>query len=119
MKCERCGKEYWTKECLNCKNQKQFGYTKNETKNNKNIALTITAIGVTIITLIMIANEYKEYKQEQQILKLFYGTTDENKIEKINKKFEQDMKKSMKSLDETTKKFNEDMKKINDKYKNN
>lgn len=26
MKCENCGKEYWTKECLNCKNS----YTEND-----------------------------------------------------------------------------------------
>lgn len=23
MKCEICGREYWTKECLSCKNQKE------------------------------------------------------------------------------------------------
>lgn len=29
MICEKCGKEYWTKECLNCKNH----YTENDLQN--------------------------------------------------------------------------------------
>lgn len=90
-----------------------------EPKNNtsRNMALTIIAIGVTIITLIMISKEYKEYQQEQQILQAFYGTTDTDKIEKINKKFEQDIDNGIKMLDKANQKFEQDMKKINEKFK--
>lgn len=88
-----------------------------EHKNNttRNMALTIIAIGVTIITLIMVSKEYQGYQQEQQLLKLLYGTTDIDKIEETNNAI---MKQTQKIMEETNKmnqQFKKDMEKINHK----
>jgi len=46
----------------------------------------------------MIVNEYKKYKQEQQVLEMLYGTTDPDKIEKMNNKIKKQSEEITKDL---------------------
>jgi len=109
-KCEKCGNEYLTRECLKCKDRE---YSEKITKNNQNIynkekqytnansnktILIIIAIAVVIIAFLLTAKEYRREQQEKQIAKMFYGTDDMDKIEKINKKLEKENEKNMKIL---------------------
>ncbi|MBE0515519.1 hypothetical protein [Sulfurimonas sp.] len=50
MKCEKCGKEYWTRECLNCKNNPNA----NKKSNNLLLYLIVTIVAIAIIALINI-----------------------------------------------------------------
>ena len=109
-KCEKCGNEYLTRECLKCKDKE---YSEKITKNNQDMykkekqytntntnrtILIIIAIAVVIIAFLLIAKEYRRQQEEKQIEKIFYGTNDINKIEKINKKIEKQTQKTMKEI---------------------
>ena len=64
-------------------------------KSKLNIALIIIAVAVSVIALLMIAKEYRRQQEEKQIMRMFYGTDDYEKVEKINKKMMKNTEKSM------------------------
>lgn len=80
-----------------------------EPKNNtpRNMALTIIAIGITIITFIMISKEYKEYKEEEAAIKML------NALGMSGKNTEEMIQNSTKIINETNKEFS----KLNEKLK--
>lgn len=116
--CEKCGKTYHTKVCVPCRNREEKGNYNHKSKIN--IPMTIIAVAVSIIAIILVSKEYKEYQQEQQVMKLLYGTTDYDEVEKINndmiksanKMIEQgkkDMIKANKELEEARKKWQQNI----------
>lgn len=60
----------------------------------------IGTIALVIIMSILIIREYREYKQEQMLMKIMYGTIDEKKIEETNNAI---MKQTQKMIEETNK----------------
>ena len=116
--CEKCGNTYYSKECPHCKritwernlnknnktiykNEKQTkpenkNYSNNiNNKNSNKTILIIIAIGVSIIAFLLIAKEYRRIQEERALARMFYGTDDIDKIEKINKKIEKQTEKQM------------------------
>jgi predicted nucleic acid-binding Zn-ribbon protein len=87
--CIKCGKEFSTNKCLNCKgkiftiikkeeykrtpqnkNKINYNYQKSNNQNytlDKDTIIKIIAIMVTIIALIMIKDKYEEYQAELAI----------------------------------------------------
>lgn len=53
MKCDKCRKEYWTRECLNCKDNPNVGINN---KSNKNIIFYIAAAISAVVIIIMFLN---------------------------------------------------------------
>ena len=124
MKCEKCGKTYYTKECLHCRNKE---YSENLSKNNKidpnkykdslkskekpnknrNIALTVIAIAVSIIALVTIKNEYEKQQAYNMANKIFFGTDDPDVIEKETKKMITEAHRSMRQMNDALKNTND------------
>ncbi len=101
-KCKNCGQTYFSREC-HC-------YGKKDNENiqvNKKTLLIVIAIAVTIIAFIMIKKEYEEYQAVQTVKKMFYGTTDNDKIEKINNEMINQTNDIMKQTNEMFKNMNE------------
>jgi hypothetical protein len=143
-KCEKCGDTYYSKECGNCK---RLEYEENLSSNNKtspekyeeslrnktinkeakkasiNIPLIVIAVSLSIVSLIMIKNEYHEYKANQMINQILFGTDDSDEIEKETDKMIKEAHKSMKQMNETLKKTNDmfykNMENINKNFKIN
>jgi len=81
MKCEKCGKEYWTKECIPCRDKHHY-YNKNEIENMKlkhnsnmlKVGLGITAVIVFflgaggIIKIINMRNDNEKLIKDMEIL---------------------------------------------------
>ncbi len=95
-----------TKKIYTSNKNTNFNKTYTHNKNNdfkkyniKTIGISIIAICLIIITIIVVVREYKEYQTEQQVIKMLYGT-DDDEIERINKKLEKSTEKNMKILRE-------------------
>jgi cell division protein FtsB len=92
MTCEKCGKTYWTKECLNCKEDK---------KENKYI---FSALIIALISMIGLGSYigYEEYTKYENYTKELQAQIEQLKnengvlkrreehIERINKSFQQE-----------------------------
>ena len=105
--CPDCGKEYLTKVCIPCRNKREKGGNNFNIKNNP--LLIVIAIAVSIMAFIMIVKQYEEYRAMQQVKQMFYGTTDNDKIEKINN----DMMKNTNEILKTVNKENKSIMEMN------
>lgn len=120
MKCEKCGKEYWTRECLNCKENyteddlQKMGITSNNNfiKIKKSSIQIIIATALVTIALILIYKEYKEYRQEQAAVKMM------NALGISGKNTNEIIENSTKMLNEANREFEKQMKKIKEAQKN-
>lgn len=120
MKCEKCGKEYWTRECLNCKENyteddlQKMGITNNNNfiKIKKSSIQIIIATALVTIALILIYKEYKEYRQEQAAVKMM------NALGISGKNTNEIIENSTKMLNEANREFEKQMKKIKEAQKN-
>lgn len=114
MKCEKCGKEYWTRECLNCKENyteddlQKMGITSNNNfiKIKKSSIQIIIATALVTIALILIYKEYKEYRQEQAAVKMM------NALGISGKNTNEIIENSTKMLNEANRELEKQMKKI-------
>ena len=90
MICEKCGTKYLSRECPNCNKQQNTNNNPIKSKNFKinfelsikNILLSIIAISVLVIATIMMKNEYVKYRQEQEMMKLLFGTDNPDEVKK-------------------------------------
>ncbi|MGE0738279.1 hypothetical protein [Sulfurimonas sp.] len=119
MKCERCGKEYWTKECMNCKNS----YNENDLQNmgirssKKAYLHIIITLAVVSIALILGYREYKTYKYEQAIIKYANAMGIEGKdTEELLENSTKMVKEANEKLDKVNKESNEAINKIQKGY---
>lgn len=112
--CKKCGKTYYTRECLNCKDMTDTEI-KNMNKKKINIPLIIITISIVIIATILMKREYEEYQATQMFKQAFYGTTNNDKIEKINNNFMKTTKKMQREMNMQNKAA---MEQINDMNKN-
>jgi len=67
----------------------------------------VIAIGIVIITAIMIKDKYEEYKAEQQIKLMMYGTTNDLEIEKKNNEMNKQMTEIQRQTNEMIKQQNQ------------
>lgn len=95
--------------------EKKINNNKTNTIQNKNITfstdtdtiLKVIAIGIVIITAIMIKDKYEEYKAEQQIKLMMYGTTNDLEIEKKNNEMNKQMTEIQRQTNEMIKQQNQ------------
>ena len=106
MICEKCGKEYLTRECLRCRDKE------NNPPKKRNISLIIITISIAIIALIMIKNEYVKYRQEQEMMKLLFGTDDPDEVEKRINKIQKDNNEMIRNAEEKLRKTEREIRKL-------
>lgn len=120
MKCEKCKKEYWTKECMHCKSS----YSENDLQNmgirsNKKTSLQIIiTLAVVSIALILGYREYKAYKYEEAVIKYANAMGIEGKsTEELLENSTKIVKEAKEELDKVNKESNEIANKIQKNYK--
>ena len=119
-KCEICGKDYYTRECLKCRNKakiyppqqkiypskQKIHHTKIENEDAEVIKIKksniqyVIAGALVVIALVLI---YKEYRQEQVAIEMM------NKLGQELKPYNDSMKKSLRNLDKLNDKLYRDL----------
>lgn len=122
-KCEICGKEYYTRKCLQCKDkihihlpQQKTYSSKQKIHNTKKVnedtevikikksdIQYVIAGALVIIALVLVYKEYKEYRQEQAAIEMI------NKLGQELKPYNDSMKKSLRNLDKLNDKLYRDL----------
>ena len=102
--CQRCNKKTYNEfNCDFCNYQikKRVKTSKSSilvNEDNNNIFIKIIAGAVVVIALVgiyFVVQNYTEDTEEEKVMKIFYGTTDKEEIEEINRKAIEKMNKDM------------------------
>ena len=122
-KCEICGKDYYTRECLKCRDKikvyppkqniyqskQKFNSTNTNNEDTEVIKIKksniqfVIAGALVMIALVLIYKEYKEYRQEQVAIEMM------NRLGQELKPYNDSMKKSLRNLDKLNDKLYRDL----------